>query len=373
MRPTIRPTCARIDLTAVRSNYRKLAGLMGDSVRLFAAVKGDAYGHGACEVARALEQEGCEDFGVALVEEGRALREAGVRGRILCLGGAHTGPEEALESNLTPVLFDLESAKRFDALGRARGEPVKVHLKVDTGMGRLGVLLSDWPAFLDRFADLSHVRVEGIMTHFSDADDVEDHFTVEQNRRFEEALEMARARAFHPSVVHAANSAAAMKFPHLRHSMVRMGLSLYGIPPFSECPVKLDPVMRVTTEVLMVKNIPSNYGLSYSRSWRSQRPSRIATLPVGYADGYLRSLSNRGLVGINGQRCPVRGAVCMDMMMVDVTDCAERVRVGDEVELVGGLIGAAELASWAGTIPYEILTGWSGRVPRNFQGSAKTA
>ena len=372
MESPIRPTCAHIDLDAVRGNYRRLRAAMGAGSRVLAAVKGDAYGHGAAQVALALEQEGCEDFGVALVEEGRALRDAGVTGRILCLGGAHTGPEEALAAELTPVVFDLESAKKLNALGRARGRAVEVHLKVDTGMGRLGVLLSDWPVFLDRFANLEHLRVGGIMTHFSDADDAEDHFTQEQNRRFEEALGMAKARAFHPRVVHAANSAAAIKFPHLRHSMVRLGLSLYGIPPFSDCSIELDPVMRVTTEVLMVKNIPANYGLSYSRTWRSQRPSRIATLPVGYADGYLRALSNRSLVGVHGHRCPVRGAVCMDMMMVDVTDCPERVRVGDEVELVGGLIPASELASWAGTIPYEILTGWSGRVPRSFQGSAKT-
>ena len=369
----IRPTRATIDLTALRTNFRRLRSHMGDSVRVLAAVKGDAYGHGAVDVARALEEEGCADFGVALVEEGKALRQAGVRGRILCLGGAHTGPEEALAHQLTPVVFDLESAKRFNALGRARGEAVRMHLKVDTGMGRLGVLLADWPAFLDRLADLEHVEVEGVLTHFSDADELEDHFTIEQNRRFEEALGMAKARAFHPPLIHAANSAAALQFPLLRHSMVRLGLGIYGIAPIPNCPVELEPVMRVTTEVLMLKNIPSNYGLSYGRRWRSDRPSRIATLPVGYADGYLRSLSNRGEVAISGHRCPVRGSVCMDMMMVDVTDCPDRVRVGDSVELLGAIVGAGELAGWAGTIPYEILTGWSGRVPRTFQGSAKTA
>jgi alanine racemase len=159
----------------------------------------------------------------------------------------------------------------------------------------------------------------------------------------------------------------------MRHEMVRAGLALYGVAPYSECSMPLQPVMRVTTEILSVKNIPANYGLSYGRTWRSKRPSRIATVPVGYADGYLRALSDKSEVLVGGRRCPVRGRVCMDMTMVDVTECTTPVKVGDEVVLLGPGIGAEELAAWAGTIPYEILTGWSGRVPRSFQGSAKTA
>ena len=365
MTAPIRPTRAHVDLAALRRNFRRTRATLGDDVAVLAAVKG--------EVSLALQEEGCRDFGVALVEEGRALRDAGVTGRILCLGGVHRGPEEAVELDLTPVLFDLESAKALNALGAERGRPVSVHLKVDTGMGRLGVLLSDWPSFLDRLANLPHLHVEGISTHFSDADDPEDHFTLEQHRRFVEAVEVASHRAFQGAELHAANSAAALRFPQLRHNMVRMGLALYGILPIPECPVELEPVMRVSTEVLTVKNIPANYGLSYGRRWRSSRASRIATLPVGYADGYLRALSDKAEVLVGGQRCPVRGAVCMDMMMVDVTDCAERVREGDEVVLLGDGISAQELAEWAGTIPYEILTGLSGRVPRTFQGSAKSA
>jgi len=372
MNPTIRPTHAEVDLDALRSNYSNLSGFLGKDVGVLAAVKGDAYGHGAVAVSRALQAEGCENFGVALVEEGKTLREAGIRGRILCLGGVHKGPEEAVANDLTPVVFDIAAAKQLDAIGRTRGKPVSVHLKVDTGMGRLGVLLSDWPAFLDRLANCSFLDVEGILTHFSDADEVEDHFTVEQHRRFLDAISSAQERAFQPPILHVANSAAALRFPAMRHQMVRMGLAIYGVKPFEDCPVALKPVMRVRTEVLTVKNIPANYGLSYGRRWKSSRPSRIATLPVGYADGYFRSLSDNAEVLIAGHRCPVRGSVCMDMMMVDVTDCPERVKEGDEAVLLGGEISASELAIRAGTIPYEILTGLSGRVPRRFQGSAKS-
>jgi len=372
MNPTIRPTHAQVDLDALRANYAGLSQFLGKDVAVLAAVKGDAYGHGAVEVSRALQEEGCQDFGVALVEEGKALRDAGVRGRILCLGGVHKGPEEAIAHELTPVVFDIESAKQLDALGRTRGKPVSIHLKVDTGMGRLGVMLADWPAFLDRLANCAFLDVEGVLTHFSDADEAEDHFTLEQHRRFLDAIDSAKERAFHPPVLHVANSAAALRFPGLRHQMVRMGLAIYGVPPIADCPVELKQVMRVRTEVLTVKNIPTNYGLSYGRRWKSSRPSRIATLPVGYADGYFRALSNNAEVLIAGHRCPVRGSVCMDMMMVDVTDCPERVKEGDEAVLLGGDISADELAKRAGTIPYEILTGLSGRVPRKFQGSAKS-
>jgi alanine racemase len=369
----LRPTRAHVNLAALRGNYARIRAHLGADVAVLAAVKGDAYGHGAVEVSLALQAAGCTDFGVAMVEEGKALREAGITGRILCLGGVHKGPAEALALQLTPVVFDLESAKRLNALGANRGRAVSIHLKVDTGMGRLGVLLSDWPAFLDRLANLPHLHVEGISTHFSDADDPEAHFTLEQHRRFLEAVASAKERAFDGAELHVANSAAALRFPSLRHNMVRMGLAIYGIAPIPDCPVALEPVMRVSTEVLTVKNIPANYGLSYGRKWRSSRASRIATLPVGYADGYLRALSDKAEVLVGGQRCPVRGSVCMDMMMVDVTDCATRVREGDEVVLLGKGISAEELARWGGTIPYEILTGLSGRVPRSFQGYAKSA
>jgi len=224
----------------------------------------------------------------------------------------------------------------------------------------------DWEHFLDRLADFAHIDVVGICTHLSEAEQ-DPTFNLEQARRFDEAVEAARLRAFGPGLCHMANSAAALRFPALQRDMVRPGLALYGISPAEDIDLELRPVMRVTTEVLFVKNLPAGAGVSYGRRWVAPRPTRMATLPVGYADGYPRSLSNVAQVVVHGHRAPVRGAVCMDLLMVDVTDVPVQVRAGDEVELLGPSVGAEELAEWAGTIPYEILTGFSERVPRHFE------
>ena len=364
----IRPTTAHVDLDRLQANYAAVAAAVDTPV--LAPVKGDAYGHGLVRCALALEEAGCPWFGVALVEEGRALREAGVRGRVLCLGGVgHDGAEEAVALGLTPMVYDLQAAMDLDRAAKAAGRVVRVHLKVDTGMGRLGVPPGGWEGFLDRLADLRHLEVEGITTHFAEAEAADETFTLEQGRRFRRALQAARVRAFEPRFVHAANSAAALGFPALRYDLVRPGLVLYGVPPRPDLDPGVRPVMKVTTRVLFVKNVPAGQGVSYGRRWVAHRPTRLATLPVGYADGYPRSLSNRGQVLVHGTRCPVRGAVCMDLTMVDITDVDVEVRVGDEVELLGDGISPSDLATWAGTIPYEILARFSDRVPRSFGSS----
>ena len=367
----IRPTTAHVDLERLGRNLRRVQAAVGPDTRVLAAVKGDAYGHGAVRSALALEASGCDAFGVALVEEGKALRRAGVRGEILCLGGVgHDGAQEAVEWDLTPMVYDLEAAAQLDAAGRARGQPVAVHLKVDTGMGRLGVPVGDWEPFLDRLANFSHLDVVGLASHLAESEAVDPTFTREQTRRFEVALAALHQRNWRPRWLHLANSAGALGHPTLangRFNMVRAGLALFGVSPGPGLGEGLEPVMRVSTRVLFVKNIPTRYGLSYGRTWMSPRPSRIATLPVGYADGYPRALSNRGQVVIGGHRCPIRGAVCMDMVMVDVTDVPQPVVCGDEVLLLGDDVTATDLAGWAGTIPYEILCGFSERVPRRFQ------
>ncbi len=367
MTAPIRPTTARIDLDALRHNFRKVRAHVGDGVRVLAPVKGAAYGHGAVPCARALEQEGCDAFGVALVEEGVALRKAGVRSTILCLGGVgNRGPEEALRWDLTPMVYDLDTASALAAVGRSRGEPVKIHLKVDTGMGRLGVLPERWPALLDGIGDLEGLVVDGIATHFCDADLEEDSFTETQAIRFREALAVARERGFSPRWVHASNSAAALRYPQ-SHPMVRVGLALYGVAPRFGPELDLRPVMQVETEVLAVKALPAGWGVSYGRTWKARKETRVATLPVGYADGYPRALSNHADVILHGQRCPVRGAVCMDLLCVDVSGVEGPVNAGDPVILLGGEITAAELAERAGTIPYDILCSFSERVPRSFE------
>lgn len=364
----VRPTIAEIDLGRLRGNLAAVRAVVGPKVKVMAAVKGDAYGHGAVPCARALFAAGVDSFGVALVEEGAALREAGVTAPILCLEGvAVHGAEDAVRLGLTPMLFDLDSAASLDAAARRAGRSVAVHLKVDTGMGRLGVPVGEWEAFLDRLANFAHLDVEGIATHFAEAE-ADATFTQEQGRRFVRAVEAARRRAWEPRVLHAANSAASLAFPALRFDMIRPGLALYGIPPRPDLDPGLKPVMQVRTRVLYVKNIPAGFGVSYGRRWVAPRPTRLATLPVGYADGYSRALSNRAQVRIGGQLCPVRGSVCMDMVMVDVTDVEPGVKPGDEAELLGDHVGAEALAGWAGTIAYEILTGFSFRVPREYVG-----
>lgn len=364
----IRPTTVHVDLDRLEHNLRVVRSHLKPGVAVLAPVKGDAYGHGLTKTSLALQDAGVDAFGVALVEEGKALRAAGITLPILLLGGiGHRGAYDALRHDLTPMLYDLDSAQDLDDAGRALGQKARVHLKVDTGMGRLGVVPGDWEHFLDRLADLPNIEVEGIASHMAEAD-LDETFSIEQARRFDEAVEAARVRAFGPGTLHIANSAAALRFPRLQRDMVRPGLALYGIPPATDLGFDLRPVMRVTTEVLFVKNIPAGAGVSYGRRWIAPRPTRLATLPVGYADGYPRALSGVGEVLLHGVRAPVRGAVCMDMILVDVTDVPHRVRPGDEVELLGDGVRVEELAAWAGTIPYEILTGFSERVPRSFEG-----
>lgn len=373
----VRPTVATVDLDKLQANFRVVQGALRPDTGVLAAVKGDAYGHGATRVARALMDAGCDWFGVALVEEGKELRAAGVTRPILCMGGVGlAGADEAMDARLTPVLSDMATAERLNQAAGRRHEPSGVHLKVDTGMGRLGVPLPHWEAFLDRLADLKWLRVDGICTHFADSDGAGEApkvFTREQTRRFLEAVRAARARGFRPSLLHTANSGAVVGYPEYAFDLVRPGLLLYGYSPSGPvCPLPLSPVMRVTTRVLVVRDLPAGVGVSYGRTWVTPRPSRIATLPVGYADGYPRALSNRGEVLIHGHRAPVRGRVCMDLTMVDVTDVPAAVDAGDEVVLLGEQgsqkITAWDLAEQAGTIPYEILACISDRVPRVYVG-----
>lgn len=369
----LRPTTAHVDLAALQANFGVIRQHVGPAVRVLAAVKGDAYGHGAVGCARALQAAGCDAFGVALVEEGAQLRDAGVHGMVLCMGGVgRHGAEEAVARQLTPVVYDEGDAERLDAAARKAGGRLQVHLKVDTGMGRLGVPLPHWERFLDRFAAFEWLSIAALMTHFAEADGETDVFTREQLRRFRAAATTARRRGFAPGYLHAANSAGLLRHPDSWFGMVRPGIALYGEPPVPTPGIQ--PVMTVSTRVLFVKDLPTGAPVSYGRSFVTTRPSRIATLPVGYADGYPRAVSGRASVIVGGQRCPVVGRVCMDLCMADVTDVRATVESGDEAVLLGGpegvRIGASEVAEWAGTIPYEVLCGFSTRVPRVHEGVA---
>jgi alanine racemase len=369
IRTSIRPTVAEIDLGAVQRNLFRFKEVVGPSVAVFGVVKADAYGHGAVPVARALEPL-CNALAVSLVEEGLELRAAGIRAPIFVLGAYYNRhQDDVIAQRLTPVVYDMGDLERFGAAAARRGRRIDVHVKVDTGMSRLGVSLGDLPRVLARFEDLSALRLAGLCTHFASADLPDASVTEQAMDGFEVCMEQARRLGFTELAHHAANSAASVRFPRARLSAVRPGLALFGAMPSRHVGVAdLEPALRLSTRIMATHEIAVGTPVSYGGLWRAARPSRIATLPVGYADGYPRHVRDASAL-VGGRRVPIVGAVCMDMLMVDVTDVpATDAGVGSPVTLIGR-DGAEEItvddvAAWAGTLNYEILCGISKRVPR---------
>ncbi|HKP86661.1 MAG TPA: alanine racemase [Blastocatellia bacterium] len=375
-----RPTWAEINLDNLIHNFRLIRDAVGPGVAVMPAVKADAYGHGAAECAAALERAGADWFGVALPEEGLKLREAGIRRPILCLGGFWEGQQEAvIERGLTPVLFRLDLLELFDNAAGAAGLVANYHLKVDTGMGRLGVPHREVEAFLDGAARFENVRLDGLMTHLSSADEPgESEFSKKQITLFEGVVRMARARGHNPTWIHEANSAATLSFPQARGNLVRPGGVLYGlwrdvINPSVE-PLDWRPVMSLSTRIMLLKTVPAGTPLGYGRTFVTSRESRIATLAIGYEDGLSRALSNKGRVIVRGQFAPIVGRVSMDLTIVDVTDIAGAA-TGDEVSIIGtqgvSRISAEDVAASAGTISYEVTCRLSERVPRIIVGGGQ--
>jgi len=368
-----RPTLAIIDLDALAHNLEEIRRLLPDGIGVCAVVKADAYGHGAVPVSRELEALGVASFAVATVEEGIELRRAGIRGPVLVLGIGGSGTEAALEHGLTPVVHSEASARRVMEAARQAERDVPVHVKLDTGMGRIGLLPGDWLSVARDLLEAPNIRLEGILTHFSSAES-DPGFTRTQAERFRKALDEARAlSARGPSQVHQANSAGILTGLAAPGNLTRPGIVLYGAYPDPGFRDRADlrPVMTFRTEVLYVKTLPPGSPVSYGQTFHTRRTSRIATLPVGYADGYRRDLSNRGVVLIAGGRAPVVGTVTMDLVMVDVTDLPA-VREGDEAVLFGQsaegtLLRADDLAESIGTIAYELFCGVSRRVPRVYR------
>ena len=368
--PKGRPTACYVDLDALRWNFRQIREKIGPEVRVLSVVKADAYGHGAREVARALAAAGSESFGVATLEEGVELRAAGIRSPILVLAGVY--PEqlgEFIQHRLTPAICETEAFKQLEKEARRRGVTLNFHLKVDTGMGRIGLPSAEVGRWLPEMGQLESLKLEGLFSHFSHAESVEGSYTQSQLKAFQLVLKRLRSAGYNPPWVHLANSAAVITLPSAHFTMVRPGLMLYGAypSPVMASQVALKPVLSWRTRVLQLKRVPEGSSISYGQIFVTQRESSIATLPVGYADGYPRLLSNRGEVLIRGQRAPVAGRICMDLTMVDVTDI-RGVEQGDEVVLLGAqgkaAISADEMARWAETISYEIFTSISDRVPR---------
>jgi len=351
-----------IDLSALGDNYRNLVALVGPQVRVLAVVKSDAYGHGLVEVAGCLARVGAASFGVADVAEGRRLRQAGITGEILVLLGGRTGTvADLIEYELTPVVYDREYLRELAAAAVALGRTAPVHLKVDTGMRRLGIRPDELPEYLALIATLTSLRLTGILSHFPLSDSADLAPTSEQNRIFGELVAALAVEGEKP-LSHIANSAGFLREPRSRHDLVRAGITLYGCYPggdpglSSQLPLK--PVMSFKSKVLQVKEVAAGCGVSYGHLFRTERPSRLAVLPVGYADGYLRRLTGRAQVLIGGRRVPVVGRICMNLCMADITGL-DGVIPGDEVVLLGrqgeAEISADELAAWQETISYEVL------------------
>jgi alanine racemase len=371
-----RPTWAEIDLDALASNFREVRRVAGDGVRVMCVVKADAYGHGATRCARRLEREGADWFAVALPEEGVELREAGVARPVLCLEGFWERQAAlCVRHNLTPIIFRLDVAEAFDHAAREAGTVADVHIKIDTGMNRLGVRADDVSEFAARLRAFKNLRVGGLLTHFASADETEaDEFTRGQAARFASAVETFRAHGHEPTVEHLSNSAATFARVAPRGSMVRPGGVLYGLwrdvlRPQSE-PPPLRPVMSLRSRITLLKRVPAGETLGYGRTHTLTRASLIATLPIGYADGYRRALSNRERVIVRGHFAPVTGRVSMDLTIIDVTDI-HGVSEDDAATLIGSdgdlYITAEEIARDASTISYEITCGIGARVPRKYK------
>jgi alanine racemase len=368
--PAGRPTVSLIDCAALRWNFRQIRAKVGPTVKILCMVKANGYGHGAVAIAEVLAVEGSDAFGVATVEEAIELRNRGIRAPILVVAGAY--PEQLdlfIEHHLTAVAHDAESLAGLDAAARERGVKLKVHVKVDSGMGRIGFLAAEMTGWLPFLKQLRALEVEGVFSHFSHADNVAGEYTRNQLEIFRSVVERLRSAGISPPLVHLANSAATITLPAAYFDMVRPGLMLYGIHPTTAMADQIDlrPVLSWQSRILQLKKVPAGSSISYGRTFITKRESLIATVPVGYADGYPRLLSNVGAMLVRGKRAPIAGTVCMDLTMIDVTDIAG-VQQGDEVVLLGrqgnAVISADEMAAWSNTISYEILTSISTRVPR---------
>ncbi|MBI5344684.1 MAG: alanine racemase, partial [Deltaproteobacteria bacterium] len=339
--------------------------------KVMAIVKANAYGHGDIETARVFESLGCLYFGVAIPEEGARLRHAGIKASIVVLGGVFPGQiKDMFDLDLTPVVFDLKTASLIAAHASKAGIVKKLHLKIDTGMGRLGATPDEAAPLARRIHEMGGLRIEGVMSHFSESESEVSAFTEEQLRAFNGALGAIKsATGADPELIHMANSAAVVSHPESRFNLVRPGIMLYGSYPAPHLTdkIRLKPAMRIITKVLHVRNAPKGSPISYGRRFVASRDSIIAVLPIGYGDGYPRCLTGKADALIRGRRAPVAGAVCMDLIMCDVTGIPG-VEAGDEAVILGPQEGTAvtaeELAGKAGTIPYEIFCGISGRVPR---------
>ncbi|MFL6304225.1 MAG: alanine racemase [Candidatus Sulfotelmatobacter sp.] len=380
-RAATRPTWADVSLATLRQNFRTVQKHVGAAVTVCAVVKADAYGHGAVECSRALQGEGAKWLGVTSLDEAIPLRDAGIQSNILLMTGFWRGEEaEIIRLQLTPTVWELWQVESLDKAAAGLGvSRHPVHLKVDTGMGRLGVAVEQLPAVLRALTAAQHLRLEGLSTHLASSEIMDAPSVAEQERNFEAARTMVRGAGFEPAFVHMANTGAVISRRETWNTMVRPGVALYGYYlPFQRAgrevsggtlrlPVK--PILTWKTRILSLRNFAANQPLGYGGTYATKAPAHVAVLPVGYADGYNRQLSNRGRVIVRDHYAPIVGRISMDLTLADVTGIPG-VSVGDEVILLGSTDGlsvdALEHAELANSTPYEILCNISKRVPRRY-------
>jgi len=361
-----RATRAIIDLGAVSYNVAEIRKKIGNERGLMAMVKADGYGHGAVEVSRAALRSGADSLGVAISGEGQQLREAGIEVPILVVG--LSPPEEAykvVKFRLSQTVATVELLEALDSEAGKASTKVNVHVKVDTGMGRVGINPDDAVSFVRKVKDFRNLNLKGIFSHFPSSDERDKTFSIGQLQLFNQVISNLQLAGIEVPQKHMANSGAVLDLPQSYYDMVRPGIMIYGIYPSREVSrsIKLRPAMTFKTRVAQVKVVPAGTPISYGRTFTTNKKTTVATLPVGYGDGYNRLLSNRGEVLIKGHRAPVIGNVCMDMCMIDASG-VEDVRPGDEVVLFGEDPPVWEFATKIGTIPNEVVCAVSKRVPR---------
>ncbi|WP_183602200.1 alanine racemase [Paenibacillus phyllosphaerae] len=375
MDPYYRPTRAEISLDALRRNLEAFRAALPQGMRLMASVKANAYGHGAVEVAREAERFGVDYLGVAFLDEAIQLRKAGIATPILVLGFVPVeGLELARKLNITIALFREDILHAISALPAAE-QKLRVHVKVDTGMGRLGLPPGDEAiAFIERALAEPKLEVEGLFTHYARADEANKDYTALQYERFNSLTQTLAQRGIDIPIIHAANSAAGMETPQWAYGMTRLGIGMYGLYPSQEVNqtrIKLSPVMSLKTQVVMVKQAPPGWGISYGTRYFTAGEERIGTLPIGYADGYSRMMTGKAQAIVRGVKVPVLGTICMDQCMIALDPAAQAgvpVEAGEEVVLIGEqgseAITADDLASMLDTINYEVTCMIAARVPR---------
>lgn len=354
-------TWTEVNLDAIAQNVKNIKKLIGEKKELMAVVKGNAYGHDILEVSPVVLENGATRLAVARLEEAIFLRKAGITVPILVLGLPLKQQAEFLVSyDITPAVCEFEMIEKLSELAVQMNKMTKIHLKVDTGMGRIGIFPYDVLRFIKRIKALKNVEIEGIFTHFSVADEKDKFYTEEQFRKFIEILTILEKEGIKIPIKHVGNSATLLDLPHMWLDMVRPGIAIYGLYPSKEVKktINLIPAQQFKTKIVFIKELPLGESISYGRTYITKRRMRVASLPVGYADGYNRLLSNQGEVLVRGQRVPIIGRVCMDQCMIDVTNLTQ-VEIGDEVVLWGRqgeeMITVEEIAQKIRTINYEIV------------------